>query len=120
MAAKSGRTEEQVLEEAAKAAATMLPLLEKRVAALKAVIAAAQNGAAPPDGQLGAPRGQVREHVDAILQAGGSYREREVGKLIAQRFHVVHNRTAIYAVLRRGLKAARYQRKRRGQWSMAT
>lgn len=119
MTTKTRRSEEEILAEAAKAAATMLPALEKRIAALKAIIEAAQNGAAPQAAPSEAARGQAREHVDAILGTGGSYREGQIRKLIAQRFHAAHSRTAIYSVLRRGLKTGRYLRKRRGEWSKA-
>lgn len=120
---KGSEKDLEILQQAATAAAALLPQLEKRIASLKAVIAAAEaasNGAAGSSPSVAVPRGQVGEHIDAILKAGGAHREQEIGKLIAQRFHVVYGRPTIYSALRRGLKAGKYERKERGKWRLKT
>ena len=62
-------------------------------------------------------RGQVREHVDAILTSGGDYTEPEVRKQIAERFNVQYGRPSVYTALRRGRKEGRYEVKE-SRWRM--
>jgi hypothetical protein len=134
---KTPESEREILRHAAEAAAAILPKLEQdradldeRIASLKAAIAAHEaasgkrsrkllqtTAVSGPSDTAKVKRGQVAQHVESILQGGGDYEEPELRKLIHQRFGVAYGRPSIYSVLRRGLKAGRYEQKEK-RWRM--
>ncbi|MFQ5827533.1 MAG: hypothetical protein ACE5JD_00055 [Candidatus Methylomirabilia bacterium] len=106
--------------------------LDDRIASLRAAIAAweaisgkrprksptpasAESAEAIPSHPI--KRGQVAQHIDAILKAGGDYDEPDLRKAIFDRFNVVYGRPTIYSALRRGRKIGRYEQKEK-RWRM--
>ncbi len=127
-----GENERETLRQAAEAAQALLPKAEQdraravaTIERLRAVVSAweAISGKRPKKPEESASgevapkvkRGQVAEHVEAILRSGGDYEEPEIRKLIAERFHVTYGRPSIYSALRRGIKPGKYELKE-GRW----
>jgi len=63
-------------------------------------------------------RGQIREHVEAVLGAGGDYTEPELRRHMMERFNAEYGRPSVYTVLRRGLRDGRYEQKEGKRWRM--
>lgn len=139
---KVSESEREALRHSAEAALAILPKLDQeraeldeRIASLRAVVAAheAMSGKRPkklvaavqvsagdadkPQEARKTKRGQVYEHVDAILSGGADYPEPDIRQMIAQRFNVVYGRSTVYAALRRGREAGKYEQKER-RWRM--
>ena len=137
----TARDEKEALKQAAEAAATMIAKrqverarIENEIARLQAVVDAwdAVSGKkpkkTPPAMRIDAhddvppsehvKRGQVREHVDAVLGSGGDYTEPELRKEMALRFNVSYGRPTVYTALRRGGVDGRYEQKDGKRWRM--
>lgn len=71
-----------------------------------------------PTDHVQVKRGQVREHVDAILSSGGDYTEPELRKQLMERFNVEYGRPSVYTALRRGRKEGRYEQKEGKRWRL--
>lgn len=139
---KISGSERETLRQAAEAAKSLLTKLEQerveleeRATSLRAVIEAWENVAgkrqrkmppSPPQDQPAAisrgrvSRGKVAAHVDLVLQSGDAYREPEIRDLIKQRFQVVYGRSTVYATLRRGLDAGKYEQAANNKWRAKT
>lgn len=129
--ARPSESEREALKQAAMAALPILAKLKEERTDLDKRIATFENVVAAYDESLGKrprkttegqddqkpKRGQVAEHIDAVLTAGGDYDEPELRKLIAQRFQVVYPRPTVYTALRRGRKAGKYEQKEK-RWRM--
>lgn len=119
--------ERDVLRQAAESAASIMAKLEKerealtdRIGRLRSVIEAwegmsgkrflktTNNGTVETVLEKPA-RGLVSVHIDAILETGGEYKEAELRKLIAERFHAEYQRSTVYSTLHRGQKANKYE-----------
>lgn len=135
--AEPKQTERETLHRAAEAATALLPKLERKraeldqkIASLRAVIAADKTmsgkGQAKPESPAHVSpdeqksqettkpkRGQVTEHIDAILKSGGQYEEPELRQAIAQRFQVAYGRSTVYTALRRGRDAGKYEQEKK-------
>ncbi len=118
--AKATQDDREALRQAAEAVRPRLEKLlqeraslDRRIAPLQGVIdaydsacgklttkhlAKIDNGKAPERTK----RGQVSEHINAVLSGGVAHEEPEIRKLIAQRFGIVHGRATVYSALRRG------------------
>ena len=100
--------------------------IEERLAPLLLVVSAYEASLGkrprkPAMGSDGLPvekikRGQVVEHIDAVLTSGGDYTEPDLRRMIAQRFNIVYGRSAVYTALRRGLNI-KYEKKEK-RWRM--
>jgi hypothetical protein len=94
--------------------------LDIRIARLEAVVSAYEEilGKRPRrEGEGGkTPRGQVGEHVDAILAGGGDYKESEIRRVIWERFGIKYARGATYTALRRG-EGKKYEQKEK-RWRL--
>jgi hypothetical protein len=63
-------------------------------------------------------RGEVMTHINAVLEGGANYSEKELGQAITERFGVQYPRTTLTAALARGRGAGRWERKEK-RWRMA-
>lgn len=130
--AKTNEIERETLRQAAEAATKLLEKLERdrtamdeRITSLRAVVSAwetlsAKRSRRPAGGTDFAEgtsskikRGQVTEYIDAILK-DGPREERELRRVIADRFQVACRRTTISSALRRGLNT-RYEYEQDGK-----
>jgi hypothetical protein len=129
MSPRLSEPEREALRQAAFASAPVIAKLklerqdlDVRIARLEAVVSAYEEllGKRPKrvDGEAPgkAPRGQVGEHVDAILAGGGDYKESEIRQAIWERFGIKYARGATYTVLRRG-DGKKYEQKEK-RWRL--
>lgn len=114
--ARTTQDEREALRQAAEAVRPKLEklrqertVLDERIARLESVVAVYEEacGRRPRQEGNGAggnkiKRGQVNEHVAAVLTGGGEHDEPEIRRMIAQRFGVVYSRATVYSALRRG------------------
>jgi hypothetical protein len=63
-------------------------------------------------------RGQVGSHIDAVLGGGADYTEPELRAAIFKTVGISYTRSSVYAVLKRGEKAGRYELKDGKRWRM--
>jgi hypothetical protein len=135
---RAGDTERETIRIAADSASKLLPSLHQKrakldgqIANLQAVIDAwesisgkrSKTDPSVQDGGTGAKirtrvkRGQVPEHINQILQAGGAYDEPELRKAITEKFGATYSRATVYTSLRRGLKDHKYVQNGK-KWSL--
>jgi len=103
------------------AALAAMPVLEKlreerddlnrRIGVLEAVVSSyedlllgkrARRPAQEGEGEERPRRGQVHEHVEAILSSGGEFTEPELRAELSERFGVRYSRGTVYSALQRG------------------
>jgi hypothetical protein len=129
--ARTNEQEREALKNAAYATAPLLTRLrqqradlDQRIQRLEAVIAAYEDSLgkrrrrASPDQPImpKVPRGQVRQHIDALLERGGDYSDAELRQALFSEFGIRYARSSIYVVLRRGEKSGRYELKDGKRW----
>ncbi len=61
-------------------------------------------------------RGQVVQHIEAVLSSGGDFKEPEIRREIWKRFAIKYSRATVYTALRRG-EAKRFEQKEK-RWRM--
>lgn len=64
------------------------------------------------------PRGQVKAHINAVLEAGAIYSLPDLRKAIFDRFGIRYNRPTVYSALRRGAREGIFEQKE-GSWRLA-
>jgi hypothetical protein len=62
------------------------------------------------------PRGQVVEHIDAVLISGVGLVEPDLRKQVNERYGTAYTRASIYSVLQRGYRVGKYEMRPDKTW----
>ncbi len=99
--------------------------LDKRIASYEHIVAEynavlsgrrLRKSSSGEDQPAGPKRGQVGEHIDAILTGGSDYKEPEIRRAIWERFGIKYSRATTYTTLRRG-EGKKYEQKEK-RWRL--